>query len=495
MSKKGGKKNTNTNNTSTATGPKDLTVKKGPVEGVCTPVKVTEGSIYQLLREVLGPAFMSFRGDGLNSGLSMPCWMYEPISILQRSAGMFEYAELLEKAAMCKDSLNRMAFVAAFIVSIYCSTPNRFKINFNPILGETFEFVDTRWQDPVKYFSEQVSHHPPRTATHAYNSKWTFMQNYHPTTAFLGNNVNLDTHYRTYIQFHDNGDKFFIQHPVSKIHNIMMGSTWLEHYGELTVVNTKNEDSCVIEFKKSGFMQGPNYKVEGKVTSGKETIIKLSGTWNGGVSASWSADTKDFPEGTQMSLWEMDEEDYSEKAYRMSDFALSWNYLTPELKKLILPTDSRRRLDIRYLNKGEDKRATAWKQVAENKQREEEKELKQKAGDNENFWEPVWFKADKDHEDQDFWSFRGNFWQNREKRSKALAAGKEVELFYAPAIKDSAADFTCYRRLFSETIDNSLGSREKKEKEKELKKTDSKSDVSDAASSAGSSKKGKKGKK
>jgi hypothetical protein len=58
----------------------------------------------------------------------MPCWMYEPISILQRSAEMFEYTELLEKAALCKDSLNRMAFVAAFIVSIYCSTPNRFSM-------------------------------------------------------------------------------------------------------------------------------------------------------------------------------------------------------------------------------------------------------------------------------------------------------------------------------------------------------------------------------
>jgi hypothetical protein len=53
------------------------------------------------------------------------------------------------------------------------------------------------------------------------------------------------------------------------------------------------------------------------------------------------------------------------------------------LKKIILPTDSRRRLDVRYLIKGEDKRATAWKQIGENKQREEEKELKVKTGKDE----------------------------------------------------------------------------------------------------------------
>jgi hypothetical protein len=57
--------------------------------------------------------------------------------------------------------------------------------------------------------------------------------------------------------------------------------------------------------------------------------------------------------------------------------------VSPELKKILLPTDSRRRLDIRYLIKGEDKRATAWKQIGENKQREEEKELKAKTGKDE----------------------------------------------------------------------------------------------------------------
>jgi len=473
--KKGGKRgggNNSTNNSNIAsprTPRKEFNVKKGPVTAKCDPVGVPEGSIYQLLREVLGPAFMSFRGDGLNSGLSMPCWMYEPISILQRSAEMFEYAELLEKAAWCTDSFNRMAFVTAFIVSIYSSTPNRFKINFNPILGETFEYVDTRFDDNIKYFSEQVSHHPPRTATHASNSKWVFLQNYHPTTAFLGNNVNLDTHYRTYLKFTESGDEFFVEHPVSKIHNIMMGSTWLEHFGELIVTNIKTGDQCVVDFKKSGFMQGPNYKIDGKIINKNtsETVIKLSGAWNSNLKGVWCTNTTDFEDGKEMVLWEMDEVDWSDKTYRLTDFALSLNYRPKEMKKLILPTDSRRRLDVRYLLKGEDKRATAWKQVAENQQREEEKEFKSRVGEGEDFWSPVWFTCKKDHQDVDFWFLTGQFWEEREKRAKLLASGQEVELYYGGSVKDTAADFTCYRAKYTDTIDDYLGEIRQKDKERE----------------------------
>lgn len=41
---------------------------------------------------------------------------------------------------------------------------------FNPILGETFEFVSKDW----RYMSEQVSHHPPITAYHVEGKGFTF---------------------------------------------------------------------------------------------------------------------------------------------------------------------------------------------------------------------------------------------------------------------------------------------------------------------------------
>jgi len=219
-------------------------------------------------------------------------------------------------------------------------------------------------------------------------------------------------------------------------------------------------------------MQGPIYKIEGEVSNKKERIIKIGGSWNSHVKAVWLKDTKDFAKDTQYTLWSMEEEDWKDKAYRLTDYALSFNYVTPEMKKYLLPTDSRRRLDIRYLLKGEDKRATAWKQVGENKQREDEKMMKAKVAETEDFWSPVWFKLEKDHKDpsQTYWNFTDSFWKERAEKEEEVAGGKEIELYYAPTIKESAADFTCYRALFANTIDKYLGEIRQKERDSEKTK-------------------------
>lgn len=57
----------------------------------------------------------------------------------------------------------RHILVTVFVMSNYSSTNNRLSKPFNPLLGETFEYVNEK----VKIISEQVSHHPPVSATYA----------------------------------------------------------------------------------------------------------------------------------------------------------------------------------------------------------------------------------------------------------------------------------------------------------------------------------------
>ena len=79
----------------------------------------------------------------------------EPLSFLQRLMEDNEYAEVLHQAALCKDSCEQLAYVAAFTVSSYSTTTNRSAKPFNPLLGETYEFdrmEDLGWRS----FTEQV---------------------------------------------------------------------------------------------------------------------------------------------------------------------------------------------------------------------------------------------------------------------------------------------------------------------------------------------------
>jgi hypothetical protein len=53
----------------------------------------------------------------------------------------------------------RLVYSAVFGFTQHSNSIGRFKKPFNPILGETYEFVTKDY----KYFAEQVSHHPPLT--------------------------------------------------------------------------------------------------------------------------------------------------------------------------------------------------------------------------------------------------------------------------------------------------------------------------------------------
>lgn len=119
----------------------------------------------------------------VTSLLSVPVWIMEPFTILQKAAEIMEYTELLDAADTCKDANERyawlaspwrlcwmccwmccfdvnichcigcrFAWVAAYCVSPFGSAERAWK-PFNPILGETFE-VDAG--NGVRYLAEQV---------------------------------------------------------------------------------------------------------------------------------------------------------------------------------------------------------------------------------------------------------------------------------------------------------------------------------------------------
>ena len=76
--------------------------------------------------------------------------------MLQRLTEELEYSEILDQAALCEDSCEQLAYVAAFTVSAYATTLFRTGKPFNPLLGETFEFDRTEdfgWRS----LAEQVS--------------------------------------------------------------------------------------------------------------------------------------------------------------------------------------------------------------------------------------------------------------------------------------------------------------------------------------------------
>lgn len=121
----------------------------------------------------------------------------------------------------------RLVYVVCFAVGAYPSAERTYK-PFNPILGETFELV----QGDTRYLAEQVSHHPPVGAGHARGRGWEYEITSSPRTKFLGNSIDVFPVGRTRITI---GDEVYALHPPqSRVHNILVGRTWVDHFGELT---------------------------------------------------------------------------------------------------------------------------------------------------------------------------------------------------------------------------------------------------------------------
>jgi hypothetical protein len=56
------------------------------------------------------------------SQIAMPVSMNEPLSMLEKACEDLEYSELLDQAAGCSDSIDRLKYVAVFAISSYASS-------------------------------------------------------------------------------------------------------------------------------------------------------------------------------------------------------------------------------------------------------------------------------------------------------------------------------------------------------------------------------------
>ena len=114
----------------------------------------TKSKMWSVLKENIGKEL---------SKIAIPVIFNEPISMLQRCAENVEYHELIRKANTIDDPQLRLGYVFASMVILHSNTINRVNKPFNPMLGETYEYIE----NDMKMIVEQVSHHPPVAAFHA----------------------------------------------------------------------------------------------------------------------------------------------------------------------------------------------------------------------------------------------------------------------------------------------------------------------------------------
>ncbi|CAH8523774.1 unnamed protein product [Schistosoma turkestanicum] len=312
--------------------------------------------------------------------IPMPVNFSEPLSMLQRLTEDFEYSSCLDRAAACQDSLEQMAYVAAFTVSAYATTAVRTNKPFNPLLGETYECDrtdDFGWRS----FAEQVSHHPPACALHCESNAWYCWFDFSMTTKFRGKYLQINPVGTCHLVFRRTGHHYTWHKIPLTVHNIIVGRLWIDNSGEMDIINHNTGEKCHLSYKPySYFSNEKPRRVTGAVLdkSGEVRYV-LNGTWDDSleyapvVSTRHSRNGKPVLEtGPARVLWQSNAlPPDAERMYCFTRLALQLN----EPEEGVCPTDSRLRPDQRLMEAGRWDDANRAKVELEELQRQRRRQM------------------------------------------------------------------------------------------------------------------------
>jgi len=354
-------------------------------------------SVWQVLKDMVGKDLTHF---------SVPIYFMEPITMLQKVAEFLEYENLLKKAATQTDSLLRLAYVVAFFIAQYACTLNRTKKPFNPILGETFEYVT----HDFKFFSEQVSHHPPISACHCHSDLYELWMHTNMKFTFWGKNLEGTPLGSLNILLKKYNERYVISRPVSAACNIIIGQMYIDNHGDSNTINLKTGEKAKIHFSKKGWF-GKNYgAVNGTIHDAKDNpVYEIKGCWFEGLSL------KNLKTGEETVIWRINPRPPEwENYYYFTEFTYQLNNLPERLKKILPPTDSRFRPDSKALENGDLKLSQTEKVRLEEIQRTSRKEREKEKIEHK----PVYFVETVDEYTKEK-TYKSNwkYWQDRDQHN------------------------------------------------------------------------------
>jgi hypothetical protein len=365
------------------------------------------------------------------SKIPMPVNFSEPLSMLQRLTEDYEYAEILDEAALCGDACEQMAYVAAFTVSSYASTSNRTGKPFNPLLGETYEcdrMSDLGW----RAVSEQVSHHPPMLAQYCEGREWRCWQEFTMASKFRGKYLQVIPLGTAHLEF-NSGAHYTWRKVTTTVHNIIVGKLWVDQHGDMDIVNHKEGVKCHLKYiPYSYFTRDIQRKVKGCVMDHDGSVRwVVSGTWDNKIEIApvisterANPDNPVYKTGPYKTAWKRKSaQPDSDRYYNFTELACQLN----ELEAGVAPTDTRNRPDQRLMESGMWDEANIEKVRLEEKQRAarriREAETEKAASEGRPYppYEPVWFKKEKEP-----WTgsvihvYQGKYWECKERQDWSM---------------------------------------------------------------------------
>ncbi|KAG6320470.1 hypothetical protein E4U22_003256 [Claviceps purpurea] len=365
------------------------------------------------------------------SKMTLPVSFNEPTSLLYRCGEDMEYADLLDLAAERADSIERLVYVAAFAASEYASTIGRVAKPFNPLLGETFEYV--RPDKNYRFFIEQVSHHPPIGAAWAESPNWEYWGESAVRSKFYGKSFDINPLGTWFLKLRPKAggkeELYTWKKVTSSVIGIITGNPTVDNYGPMEIKNWTTGEVALLDFKARGWKASSAYQISGKVLDAQGNVrVSMGGRWNSKLYARLTPGFEANVDGSKDAgplhkegsmadpnrvylVWEANPRPEG-IPFNLTPFVLTFNHIDDQLRPWLAPTDSRLRPDQRAMEDGEYDFAASEKTRLEEAQRARRKEREARGEE----FSPAWFtKARCEVSGETYWKFSGRYWEQRER--------------------------------------------------------------------------------
>ncbi|XP_038216713.1 oxysterol-binding protein 1 [Zerene cesonia] len=319
------------------------------------------------------------------SKIPIPVNFSEPLSMLQRLTEDYEYSSVLDQAATFSDPAHQLAYVAAFTVSSYATTANRWVyrdlLDYNS--SKKNMFLNILKILVILYrVSGQVQHHPPTSASHCEGAGgWVCWQQFSVSSYFRGQFITITPDAETFVLFRRSGSRYRWSKVTTTVHNIIVGKLWVDNHGDMEIVGEAGPATGYVAHLKylpyGYFSKDTQRKVTGviKDPNGVPRYV-LQGHWDSRVEVaavtSASPDNTVCKTGKFVLAWQrVPAPSDCDKWYNFTLLAAQLN----EPETGVAPTDSRLRPDQRLMEEGLWDEANAEKLRLEEKQRAARREL------------------------------------------------------------------------------------------------------------------------
>jgi len=222
--------------------------------------------------------------------------------------------------------------------------------------------------EKFKFVAEQVSHHPPIGVCYCETPDFQFWMEFGVKTKFGGNSLACQNMGRCHLILKKTGHYYYWDQIKTMVHNIIVGTMWLDHFGETEIVNQSTGEVAKIDFRKCGWFSKGRYEVKAWILdSGGKTRIAVDGKWDSSLYGNVVSGEPLKNHDPKVPIWTQTIKADPGNKWGMSKYAMQLGEVGEDQD--LPPTDSRLRQDIYWLARGDLKKAGNEKRKIEEYQR------------------------------------------------------------------------------------------------------------------------------